>query len=211
MHSKLILVGGGGHALVVAEAARLAGHELLGFFDDNPQAALGHKLGVARLGGLVDFYKHAEGDSAFIVALGDLRLRTAFLADLSGKGLNRAATIVHPHASISPTAALAPGVFVGPRAVVHTLANVHAHAVINSGAIVEHECQIGENAHVAPGAALAGNVSVGRGSLVGIGSRVLPGIHIGAGATVGAGAVVVQDVPDGVTVVGVPARSLNGG
>ena len=35
------------------------------------------------------------------------------------------------------------------------------------------------------------------------------GITVGKYATVGMGAVVVSDVPEGVTVVGVPARVLN--
>lgn len=34
------------------------------------------------------------------------------------------------------------------------------------------------------------------------------GVKIGAYSTVGAGAVVVNDVPDGVTVVGIPARPM---
>jgi serine acetyltransferase len=37
---------------------------------------------------------------------------------------------------------------------------------------------------------------------------VVPRIRIGAGATVGAGAVVIEDVPDGVTVVGIPAKPI---
>jgi serine acetyltransferase len=36
----------------------------------------------------------------------------------------------------------------------------------------------------------------------------LPRIRIGKDAIVGAGAVVISDVPDGVTVVGVPARPI---
>jgi serine acetyltransferase len=37
---------------------------------------------------------------------------------------------------------------------------------------------------------------------------VLPDITVGAGATVGAGSVVIQNVPEGATVFGVPARQI---
>jgi acetyltransferase-like isoleucine patch superfamily enzyme len=47
---------------------------------------------------------------------------------------------------------------------------------------------------------------VQRGTHIGIGAAVLPGIKIDKNSVVGAGAVVTKDVPDNVTVVGVPAR-----
>lgn len=43
---------------------------------------------------------------------------------------------------------------------------------------------------------------------LGTGAVILPGLTIGVEAIVGAGAVVTQDVPDGATVVGNPARLL---
>jgi acetyltransferase-like isoleucine patch superfamily enzyme len=47
---------------------------------------------------------------------------------------------------------------------------------------------------------------VKRRAALGTGAVILPGLTIGAEAIVGAGAVVTQDVPDGATVVGNPAR-----
>ncbi|MNP82383.1 Maltose O-acetyltransferase [compost metagenome] len=45
-------------------------------------------------------------------------------------------------------------------------------------------------------------------SWIGIGASVRQLVQIGARVTVGAGAAVVADVPDSVTVAGVPARIL---
>ena len=50
-------------------------------------------------------------------------------------------------------------------------------------------------------------VTVGDGATIGSGATILGGVTVGAGAMVGAGAVVSADVPEGATVVGVPARA----
>jgi acetyltransferase-like isoleucine patch superfamily enzyme len=50
--------------------------------------------------------------------------------------------------------------------------------------------------------------TIRRGARVGAGAVLCPGVEIGAEAFIGAGAVVVEDVPAGVVVVGVPARVL---
>jgi len=47
-----------------------------------------------------------------------------------------------------------------------------------------------------------------KGASIGANATILPGITIGEGSMVGAGAVVTKSVPDGVTVVGNPARRI---
>ena len=50
--------------------------------------------------------------------------------------------------------------------------------------------------------------TVRRGARVGANATILPGVIVGQGALDGAGAVVTKDVPDGMVVVGNPARVL---
>jgi acetyltransferase-like isoleucine patch superfamily enzyme len=52
-------------------------------------------------------------------------------------------------------------------------------------------------------------ILVGTGAWIGAGATILDGVSIGDRAIIGAGAVVRDDVPDGATAVGIPARLLN--
>ena len=55
-----------------------------------------------------------------------------------------------------------------------------------------------------------GEVVIGRRAMIGAGAIVLPGVEIGADASVAANSLVVEDVPEGATVAGVPARVVDG-
>lgn len=202
----LVLVGAGGHALVVAEAADLAGFDLAGFLDDAAEPALARGVPSApRLGSLADVGVLAS--NPWIMALGDIELRRKVLErvlDLARTPVS----VAHPWSNIAPSSNLGFGVYIGPGAVIHTRARIDDNAIINSGAVVEHDCAVGANAHIAPGAVLGGGTRVGRDSLVGLGARVLPGVRVGDRCTIGAGSVVTADVADGQKAVGVPARLL---
>lgn len=204
----VVVIGGGEHARVVIDAIR-AGTEwaLEGFVDPDPCHTAQQRFGLRWLGTDDDVLR--EVASRFFVigvgAVGVTDVRRAIAARYDAVGA-RWATIVHPRATVSSTARLAPGAVVLANAAVNTGADVGVHCVINTGAIVEHDVALGAFAQVGPGAVLGGGASVGDGSYVGLGARVRDHVSIGARATVGMGAVVVGDVADRETVVGVPAR-----
>lgn len=207
MDGALVILGGSGHALVVAEAAKLAGLRIAGFFDDDPDAPAGSGDGsIPRLGGL-DMRRLPPG-SKWILGVGNIDFRKKLLAACPTELQDRAVTIVHPRAIVSPSARLGRGVWVGPGAIVHTRAQIGDHAITNSGAIIEHECRVGSNTHIAPGATLGGRVEVLADTLVGLGASVLPNVRIGTACVVGTGSVVIRDVDDNERVVGVPARAM---
>jgi sugar O-acyltransferase (sialic acid O-acetyltransferase NeuD family) len=203
---SLVLVGGGGHALVVAEAAGLSGFHLPGYLDDHPLPALARKPGALnRLGGFADIGRIAG--RRWILAIGNVNVRRTVLDALMniGEGGN-AQSVIHPTAYVSATATIGRGVYIGPGAVVHSRALIGDHAIVNTGVIVEHECVVGPNTHLAPGVVLAGGVNVGHDTLVGVGSKVLPTLSIGNECVIGAGSVVLRSVPEKAVAMGVPAQ-----
>lgn len=200
----LVIIGGGGHALVVGEAAALAAIAVAGVMDDraDPPAACRGDHSMPWLGPI------RAAERPWILGIGDVVARRVILGRFAPVH-QRAATVVHPRAIVSPSATLGRGVYVGPGAIIHSRARVGDHAIINSGAIVEHDCDIGPNSHIAPGTTLGGAARVGTDSLVGLGSAVLPGVWIGDRCVVGAGALVLTNIADGSIVVGMPAKPMH--
>ncbi len=214
----LLILGGGGHAWVVTEAARASGWRVLGFLDDDAAAEI--DAGVPRLGALSDTALLSntpvtssapgpavagDGPPATIIAIGSLATRGRLIGEMRGLF----AIVRHPTALVSPSAKIGAGTFVGANAVVQGRASIGEHCIINTAAIVEHDCVLGRNVHIAPRATLGGGVRVGHDTLIGLGASVRPGVKIGSGCTIGVGAAVVRDVPNNATVVGVPAKSVD--
>jgi len=203
---SVFLIGGGGHALVVFEAARLAGRQIVGFYDDCTEGSLIQRASV-QLGSFDDLLNHRnpailEADG--ILAVGNLELRRTLLRKLDSFD----ATVVHPSAVVSPNATVGAGSFVAACAIVGSNAHIGRHSIINTRAIIEHDCRLAENVHVGPAAVLGGGVKVGADTLIGLNSCVKPNVEIGRNCVVGAGAVVVDRVPDGEVVVGIPAKPI---
>lgn len=112
----------------------------------------------------------------------------------------------------APTAHIGPNVSIDAGFILSHLSTITADAKIgkafhcNIYSYVAHDCVVGDFVTLAPRVCINGRVTIGDGSYIGTGAIVLPGITIGKNAIIGAGAVVVKDVPDGTTVVGMPAK-----
>ena len=192
----MILYGASGHAKVIIDILEANGQKIDFIVDDNP--ALTELLGyeVRRNTG--------EYDEA-IISIGSGEIRKKVVESLK---VNKYLTSVHPSAVVSPRSTLDEGTIVMQGAIVQSCAKVGKHCIINTGASVDHDCEIGDFVHVAPHATVLGGVKVGEGSWIGAGAVIKQYITIGKNCMIGAGAVVLKDVPDGVTVVGVPGREI---
>ena len=184
----IVVWGGGGHGHVVVDLLRVrGGWDVVGILDNrNP---LGTRIMDVPVLGDADQLPRLrrEGLAHVAVAIGDAAARADMLARARALGFDMP-TLIHPSCIVSPTAAVGPacvlcaGAVVGPQTVLGT------GVILNTRASVDHDVRLGDFAHVAPGATVCGFVDVG------------PATWIGAGA------VVLQDVPDGLTVFGCPAK-----
>jgi len=206
--APLVIWGAGGHAKVVAEAVFLMGcHEIIGFLDDVAPGRKGERFesGTILGGREVLEQRSPDGRQLAFVAFGNNAGRLAALEFLRSRRW-QVPVVIHPSASVSSTASLGEGACVMAGVVIQASSKIGRGVIVNSSASVDHDCVLEEACHIAPGARLGGHVSVGRRTLIGMGAIVTPGIRIGADAVVGAGSVVLEDVPDGARVWGVPAR-----
>lgn len=82
------------------------------------------------------------------------------------------------------------------------------------GVVIGETAEVGDDVTLYQGVTLGGtslhqgkrHPTLGDGVIVGSGAQVLGPLTVGKGARVGANAVVLKDVPEGVTVVGIPAQ-----
>lgn len=210
--TRVVLIGGGEHARVVVELLHDLGDvfEVLGFVDPEPCAEMVERFGVPRLGddGALSPSLHAMALLG-VGAIGSPAIRRRLVSRLNPivEGWVHA---VHRRAAVSATARIAEGAVVMAGAVVQTGAFIGAHAVVNTGAIVEHDVHVGAFAQVAPGATVGGGARIEDGAYIGLGAVVRDHRTVGKDAVVAMGAVVIEDVPAGARVQGVPARMVAG-
>lgn len=76
--------------------------------------------------------------------------------------------------------------------------------VIHPEAVIGEECKIYQNVSIA-GRNNRGVPKIGKRVFIGAGACILGSVNIGDDAVIGANAVVIKDVPEGATAVGVPA------
>lgn len=202
--SRLAILGASGHGKVVADTAECCDWLHVEFFDD-AWPAVPRNGGWPVVGDTVALLDRLNEFDGVVVAIGNNRIRNSKLLELQAKGA-RLVTLVHPAACVSRYSIMGAGSVVFAGAVVNADARVGIGAILNTGCSIDHDCALGNAVHVSPGARLAGGVQVGEQSWIGIGASVRQLIRIGARVVVGASAAVVADVPDDVTVIGVPAR-----
>lgn len=192
---KLTIIGASGHGKVVADIARLNGYDVIEFLDDDLTIK---ECGGYPVVGKTD--KPAEGD--VFVAIGNAQIRERLSA---GRKL---VTLIHPNAVIAEDVDINIGTVVMAGTIINSGTRIGRGCIINTASSVDHDCIVHDYVHVAVGSHLCGTVVIGKGTWIGAGATVSNNISICDNCTVGAGTVVIKNIDESGTYVGVPARKI---
>lgn len=206
MKQKIFVFGASGHAKVVIDIIERQGlYEIAFLADDDPSLKDRQVYGYSVLGGKEDLL--SSGLERGIVAIGSNRARRVVAAWLRENGFDLISA-VHPSAQLARGVTIGSGSVVMAGVVINSDSTIGQDVIINTRASIDHDCHIGDGVHIAPGSTLCGTVTVGEGTFICAGATIIPNLTIGEHVTVGAGSTVIRDVPDGVTVVGSPAKAI---
>jgi UDP-perosamine 4-acetyltransferase len=209
MTRPVVILGGGGHARVVIDALRCAGHVIAGVIDPKPDVEETLPDDITWLG--KDLSQARSGEVLVAIGVGSIDVgaknpRPAIFAEAKAGGFE-IQSFRHPSAIVADDVELGEGSQIMAGAILQPGVHLGANCIVNSGASLDHDCWIGDHVHIAPGAVLSGAVAVGDGCHIGTGAIVIQNIRIGAEAMIAAGAIVTRDVPAGARIAPGPQKS----
>lgn len=205
MNNKLLIIGSSGHGKVVADIAiRMNRWDYIAFLDDNEE--LKEVMGIKVIDKAIDAFLY-KNEADIFVAIGNNEIREKIQRKLESEGVS-IPILIHPSAVIGNQVVIDKGTVVMAGVLINCCSIIGKGCIINTGSTIDHDNVIADYVHLSPGIHLAGNVSVGQGSWLGIGSVVSNNISIIDQCKIGAGTVVIADITEEGTYVGVPARKV---
>ena len=201
--SHLLIIGAGGHGKVVAGIAQQMNCWTdIVFLDDNKLLDTVMDLPVIATTEEVKRYIHQYD---IFIAIGDNHKRELKFLELEAAGAS-IPTLIHPSAIIGNQVTIEKGSVIMAGTVINCCSHIGKGCIVNTGATIDHDNVIEDFVHLSPGVHTSGTVAVGKCTWLGVGSVVGNNLSIHGDCVIGAGAVVVKDLLEAGTYVGVPAK-----
>ena len=210
---RLIIIGAGDFgrevSWVVERINALAPTwELLGFVDDAAKEQGTVVDGYPLLGQVSMLEKIAE-ETWVVCSIGTGRTRRRVMERVLKNPNLHAATLVDPAVIVGRNARIGEGCVVCAGTVLAISTRLEAHTIVNLNCTIGHDTVLEPFCTVHPGSNLSGKVRVGTCTDIGTGTKIIQGLTVCPMCTLGAGAVVVRDITEPGTYVGVPVKKVN--
>ena len=182
---------------------------ILGFVDDAEEVQGTIVDGLYPvLGKIADLAKYT-GEVYVVCSVSKPCVRKLIMERVMQQGNLQAATLIHPTAIIGRGAKIGKGSIISQRCLVAIDAVLGDYVFLNTYALVGHDTIIEDYCTVMSSTNLSGRLHIGTRTEIGVGSRIIQRQHICPDTVIGAGAVVVRDITEPGTYVGVPVKKVH--
>lgn len=206
----LYIIGAGGFGREVAWLVERINEvstawNLKGFIDDNESIWGSMEDGYPVLGGC-EYLKNI-GDVYAVCAVGSAKVRKQIIDKFADSRI-KYATLVDPSVIISKRVHVGEGSIICAGTIITVDVTIGRHVIINLDCTLGHDDIIEDYVTIYPSVNVSGNVRIGQMSEIGTGVQIIQGKNLVPETVLGAGAVVVKDIDECGTYVGVPARQI---
>ena len=208
----IVIIGAGGFGREVAQLIEEINSDkktwnLLGFIDETVEK---HKTVINNttvLGSFDWFENNARNKLWTICAIGNPRDKYNLVNKASAYNVNFA-NLIHPDSKTNKYSEFGFGCIICCNSFISVNTKIGNHVSINPGCGIGHDTVIEDYSSLYWNVTLSGNVCIHEGCEIGSKAIVIPKRAVGKWSVIGAGAVVVTDMPDNCTAVGIPAKPI---
>lgn len=210
MKKKVVILGGQGDGLVIAETIKRRNDlELLGFLNDDVEKTPSIN-NIPVLGKLKDWL-HLTNGVYFIQALNTLhraQKRFELITSLSIPD-HRWINIIDPLSAVAENTDLGYGVYIGSFVTIQPNVKLGNHISIRAAANLGHDVQVGDFCYVGPGAVLCGRTKLQNGVHIGPNACIIDRVVAADYTILGACSVLTKNSKTTQKLFGVPAREIH--
>ncbi len=167
MNKKVIIIGAGGHAKVIADIVIKSGDKLFGYIDDKVPKGT-NVLGYEVIGKIEDAEKVRNDDIYFAIGIGDNKIRK----EIYIKYKVNYYTAVHPTAVIAMDVTIDEGTTIAANSVIGVSSKIGKCCIINTGSIIEHDNIIEDFVHIKAGTIVESKTTIQADSYIETGSVI---------------------------------------
>ena len=211
---NLYIIGAGGFGREVAWLVERINSiepvwKLQGFLDDNPEKQ-GTTEGRYQVVSGCDFLRHLREETWIVCAVGASAVRRHIIEKIQQYDNRNVkfAVLIDPSVLISSSVSVGEGSIICAGTILTVDITVGKHVIINLDCTVGHDAEIEDFVTICPSVNVSGCAVVEQGAELGTGAQIIQGKRIGKETILGAGAVVVRNLPDRCTAIGVPAKPV---
>ncbi|MEG1620187.1 MAG: acetyltransferase [Eubacterium sp.] len=148
-----------------------------------------------------------EYDKKFIIGIGEPQLRKTLFEKAKEDGFDFA-TLIHPDVFIPESTKIEEGTIISANTYISCDVTIGNNVLLQPHSIVGHDVKIDNHSIISTFVSLGGACEVGKETYIGMSVPIKENTKIGNNVIIGMGSVVYNDIPNGVTALGNPARPM---